>query len=220
MIQMKIIERKKAIKLRKQGLTYTEIGQRPKVSKSSLSLWLRNVPYVPTEQTLQKRRMASISSGQVLHQRKIRRIAQIKEVAKQEIPNIVPNELKLLGAMAYWAEGSKTQDSLVKFTNSNPKFIKFVLKWLREVCRVPEEKLRVHLRTHSDVDKRKVELFWSSITRIPLSRFHKTTLKISGSNGKGYNKLAHGIATITVCDTNLFYRIAEWIEGLIENSKL
>ena len=217
---MKLDEREKAIKLRKRGLTYADIRQRLKVSKSSLSLWLRKVPYVPTEKTLQKRRIASIRSGQILRQRKMRRITQIKSAAKEEIANIKSNDLKLLGVMAYWTEGSKTQDSLVKFTNSNPEFIKFVLKWLREVCGIPEEKLRVHLRIHSDLDRRKVELFWSNISGIPLSRFNKTTFKISGSNGKRYNKLKHGIASIKVCDTNLFYRIMGWIEGLIENSKL
>ena len=201
-------------------MTYAEIGQCLKVSKSSSSLWLREVPYVPTEQTLLKRRLASISSGQVLHRRKIKRITQIKTAAKKEISNIKLNEFKLLGAMAYWTEGSKTYDSLVKFTNSDPKFIRFALKWLRQVCKVPEEKLRMHLRVHSDVDKRKVELYWSNLTGIPLTRFQKTTLKVSGSNGKGYNKLSHGIASITVCDTKLFYRIAGWIEGLIENTKL
>jgi len=201
-------------------LTYAEIGQRLKVSKGSLSLWLREVPYVPTAQTLAKRKLASINNGQILHRRKIQRITQIKTAAREEIRNIKPDELKLLGAMAYWAEGSKTKDSLVQFANSDSKFIRFALKWLRQVCKVPEEKLRMHLRVHPDVDKRKVELYWSNLTGIPLTRFQKTTIKISGSNGKGYNKLSHGIASITVCDTKLFYRIAGWIEGLIENTEL
>lgn len=42
MIQ-KIEEKKKAIELRKQGLSYREILEQIPVAKSSLSLWLRSV---------------------------------------------------------------------------------------------------------------------------------------------------------------------------------
>ena len=217
---MKTIERDKAIKLRKAGRTYAEISQQLGVSKGSLSLWLCNIPYLATEESKQKRRLASINNGRILHRRKIEKILKIKELAKKEMPNIKSEEMKLLGIMAYWAEGSKTQDSLVKFTNANPKFIKFSLKWLREICQVPEEKLRLHLRIHKDVDKEKVENYWSQITRIPKIRFFKTTIKMSNSKGTRHNKLSNGIASIIVCDTKLFYKISGWIEFIIDKMKL
>jgi len=216
---MKIVERHKAIELRKKGRTYSDIAELLGVSKSSLSLWLRNIPFTLSDDVRNRRRLASLRNSQVLHRRKIQRVSQIMTAAKEEISNIEPYELKLLGAMAYWTEGSKTKDSLVKFTNTNPKFIKFGLKWLREVCNVSEEKLRVHLRIHHDLDRRKIEQYWSKITGIPLSRFHRTTFKTSSSNGKRYNRLEYGIATITVCDTNLFYKIMGWIEGIVSNMK-
>ncbi|HDZ77003.1 MAG TPA: hypothetical protein ENH41_02845 [Candidatus Omnitrophica bacterium] len=217
---MKIIERQKAVALRKQNLTYNEIRQRLNVSKSSLSLWLCDVPFISSEKTREKQKLARIRNGQVLHKRKLQRTSLIMASAKKEIQNINSSKLKLLGIMAYWTEGSKTQDSLVKFTNSNPKFIKFALRWLRKICDVREEKLRIHLRIHDDLNKNKIEQYWSKITGIPLNRFHKTTFKLSGSNGKRHNKLKYGIASIVVCDTNLFYRIMGWIEGVTEHLKL
>jgi len=216
---MKIVEREKAIKLRGKGLTYAEIGQRLGVSKGSLSLWLGNVPYVPTKETNERRRMASINTGQVLHRRKIERITQIKTEAAQEISDIGSKELKLLGIMAYWAEGSKTKDDLVKFTNTNPRFIKFVLRWLREICCVPKEKLRLHLRVHRDIDIESTEGYWSKITKIPRKQFYKTTIKTSGSNGRRFNKLSNGIVSIIVCDTKLFYKIMAWIEAVVDKAK-
>lgn len=142
---------------------------------------MRNVPYVPTQETRERRRLASLQSSQILHKRKLERVSQIKQMAKQEVEDIKLNELKLLGIMAYWTEGSKTEDGLVQFTNSDSAFIKFILRWLRDVCKVREEKLRIHLRVHPDVDKRTVENYWSRITGIPLAQFHKTTAKISSS---------------------------------------
>jgi len=217
-MKMKIIEREKAIKLRRNGLTYKEIGERLSVSKGSLSLWLHNVPYVPTEESFQRRRVASINAGQVLHKRKLERISKIKTEAKREIPKMKPEVFKLLGALAYWTEGSRSQDHVVTFTNTDPKFIKFVLKWLREVCAVPEEKLRLHLRIHPDTNKREAEKYWSRVTKIPKKRFQKTTAKTSGSGGRRHRKISNGIASVKVCDTELFYKIMGWIEGLINRT--
>jgi len=217
---MKIIEREKAVKLRRKSLTYKEIGEQLSVSKSSLSLWLRDIPYVPSEESLQRKRIASINAGNILHERKLKRITKVKAGAKKEILDIKPEVFKLLGIMAYWAEGSKTNDGLVKFTNTDPRFIKFALKWLRKACNVPEGKLRLHLRIHPDIDIVETETYWSKLTKIPKKRFHKSTVKTSGSNGKSFNKLSKGIASVVVCDTDLFYRIMGWIEALIDNSKL
>ncbi len=211
---MKIAERQRAIELRKTGLTYAEIRNRLKVSRASLSYWLRNIPYIPTEGTRERRRLANIKTGQVLHERKLLRTNQIKKIAEHEIRNIKFNDLKLLGIMAYWTEGSKTKDHLVQFTNSDPVFVKFTLKWLRKFCGVQSEKLRVHLRVHPDVNIKEAEQYWSRITGISHTQFHKTTAKVSGSGGRRYSKLGYGIATITVCSTDLYYKVMGWIEGL------
>jgi len=217
---MKIVERQKAVELRKKGLTYTEIGQCLNVSKSSLSCWLREIPYVPTEETTRKRKLASRNNGLVLHRQKIQRINRIKEEAKREIATLKSNELKLLGAMAYWAEGSKTQDSKVKFTNTDPRFIRFAIKWLMKACCVPKEKIHLHIRVHRDTDKENAKKYWSELTDIPKNQFQKTTIKTSGSNGRRHNKLKCGILSVSVYDTNLFYRIMGWIEALVENARL
>jgi hypothetical protein len=217
---MKILERERAVGLRKEGLTYGEIGKLLDVSKGALSLWLRDISYLPNEASQQRRRLASIKAGQVLHRRKMERVLKIKEAAKQEIQKIDTGMFKLLGVIAYWAEGSKTKDGLIKFTNTDPRFIQFAIKWLREICKVPEEKLRLHIRIHSDINRKKSENYWSSITGIPRNRCYKTTLKNSDSNGKRFRKLSNGVASIIVCDSNLFHKIMGWIEALIDKTDL
>jgi hypothetical protein len=85
---------------------------------------------------------------------------------------------------------------------------------VRGICLVKEDKIKVHIRIHDDLNKHKIENFWSDLTKIPLSRFYKTTFKRSESFGKRVNKLHYGIASIIVCDTELFYRIRGWIKGI------
>lgn len=216
---MKAEEHKKAIELRKQGLTYPEIGEILGVGRGTLSFWLRAIPHTPRQEVLNRRRAASIRNGMVLRQRKIQRVTVIKEEAKHEIKTISYEAFKLLGIMAYWCEGSKTQDSAVKFTNSEANLIQFMIQWLRVVCKVPEHKFRIHLRVHPDVDQDAAKGYWSKITGVPLNQFFKVTVKVSESGGKRPNQLPYGIVTINVCDTNLMYKIRGWIDALAEKTK-
>ncbi|MDO8519432.1 MAG: helix-turn-helix domain-containing protein [Deltaproteobacteria bacterium] len=213
---MKIEEHKKAIELRHQGLTYPEIGKILGVGRGTLSHWLKTVPHTPSQESLSRRMAASIRNGMKLRERKIVRVTLIKENAKQEIEaSRFTNEvLKLLGIMAYWCEGSKTQDSAVKFTNSEASLIKFMMRWLRIVCEVPESKFRIHIRVHPNVNHDDAKIYWSNVTGVPISQFFKVTVKVSESGGKRPNQLPYGIVTINVCDTNLMYRIRGWIEAL------
>ncbi len=213
---MKIEERKRAVELRGKGLTYPEIGKILGVGRGTLSYWLRSISYTPCQETLNRRRESSIRNGLKLRQRKIERVAKIKEEAKREINALSYEALKLLGTMAYWCEGSKSNDSLVKFTNSEETLIELMMKWFRLVKKVPEGKFRIHVRVHPDEDVDKIRRHWSKVTSVPLSQFYKTTIKVSESGGLRPNKLPYGIVSIAICDTNLFCHIKGWTEGLLK----
>jgi hypothetical protein len=217
---MKPEEREKAISLRGQRLTYSEIAKTANVSKGSLSRWLREIPHTPREATLEKVRAMQIQNTRATSARlkaeKRDRVNSGLANGKAEIKTFGLTELRMVGAMAYWAEGSKTVDSVVKFTNTDPELIMVMVRWLREVCNVPERKLRIHLRLHPGEDIQEAERFWSEKTGIPLEQFYRTTLKVSGSGGKTKRKLRWGIASVIVCDTRLFYRIKGWINALKE----
>lgn len=211
---MKLEERQQSIELRKKGFTYAEITEQLNVSKSSLSGWLRNVSYNPSESSLKKRRLASVRNGKVNHYKKLLRVKDIKTFAKSEVQKLKEGELKLLGIMAYWCEGSKTRDSLVQFTNSGPRLIKLMVKWFKLSCDVPESVLRVRVYLHANINPEKAKEYWSKITKVPLSQFYQVTLKSSRSRGKRIKQLPYGVASIVVCDTKLFYQIQAWTEQL------
>jgi len=52
------------------------------VSKAALSLWLRDIPSIPAEGVRQRRKLANIKTGQVLHERKLERTSKIKAAAR------------------------------------------------------------------------------------------------------------------------------------------
>jgi transcriptional regulator with XRE-family HTH domain len=127
----KLKEKEKAIKLRKQGLSYSEILKQVSVSKSTLSLWLRSVGLTERQkQRLTKKKLASMKRGwEAKHQKRVEKEKKIITAAKKEIKSISSKELKLIGITLYWAEGAKANPERgqhspdVRFINSDPTTI-------------------------------------------------------------------------------------------------
>ncbi len=52
-----------AIKLRKKGYSYNLILKEVRVAKSTLSIWLRDIPYAPSKQVLNRIKLGPYLSG-------------------------------------------------------------------------------------------------------------------------------------------------------------
>lgn len=116
--------------------------------------------------------------------------------------------------MLYWAEGAKKYES-IKFSNSDPDMIKFMMRWFREICQVQEVKFKIALHIHSLLIRRDVEKYWSEVTGIPLTQFQKTYIKQT-SLGQRKNILYNGTCVICIYDRDLFRKIMGWKAGFLE----
>ena len=134
---MKLVDKNIATKLRKLGRSYGEILKRVPVSKSTLSVWLRNIELTDKQKTvlLLGRQRARYAGAKARQQQRITRSTQIVEQSKKEIDHLYKKPLFVSGLMLYWAEGDKS-DTLehVKFTNSDPALIQLMMRWFREIC--------------------------------------------------------------------------------------
>lgn len=219
---MKWWQKKEQIqKLRQEGLSYRElIAQLPfKVAKGTVSRWCREIELTPEQLDRLDglRREGSYRSGfagaKANQRRRAAEIEAIKVKARSEVPELSQKELWVAGLMLYWAEGSK--GTRVEITNSDPSLIRFMMKWLRVFCRVPEEKFRVYLHLHTGQDEEAMKTFWSQVTGIPLVQFRKSYVKKEGT-GHRKNILYNGTIKIAVCNKDLLHRIQGWIEGFSE----
>jgi len=129
---MKTAEKEEAIRLRKLGKSYGEIKKKIKVSKSSLTLWLRDIKLTEAQQKRiyielrQKNAYRLAKANQRKREEETRKT--IKE-AKKEAFRLSKNLLFLAGLMLYWAEGDKSDErEMVKFSNSDPRMIKLIMK--------------------------------------------------------------------------------------------
>jgi len=217
---MKLNEKMEAIRLRKLGKSYGEIRKKVKVSKGTLSLWLRDVKLTPTQEKrlyVTLRRRNAYKGAKVRQEKRIERTKQTMTEARKEAKRLLKNPLFLAGSMLYWAEGTKRYEQ-VNFSNSDPSMIKFMMLWFRKICKVPENKFRIGLHIHKLHCRKNIEKYWSKLTDIPLSQFQKTQIKPTSLKHRK-NQLYDGTCVIRISSSELFRKIEGWRLEIISRFK-
>ena len=120
----------------------------------------------------------------------------------------IDDPLHQAGCMLYWAEGSKSRNSLA-FVNSDDEMMRFFLRflWLFDV---PDERIRLSVNVHlgNGLTLEEIEAWW--LERLDLSRscLRKATVNQTSSASKRLRKpLVYGTARITVNSTRLVQSI-------------
>ncbi|KKS97640.1 MAG: hypothetical protein UV75_C0023G0002 [Candidatus Giovannonibacteria bacterium GW2011_GWA1_43_15] len=216
---MKFKEKLTAINLRKSGKSYREILNKLRVSKGTLSLWLRDVKLTPEQEKelyVDRRQRNAYKLAKISQKKKEDRTKEIISKAEKEALLRFHDPLFLAGLMLYWAEGDKSErNELVKFTNSDPEMVRFMMKWFREICDVPEEKFKINLYIHKLHCRRDIERYWSNITKIPLSHFYKTHIKPTSLRHRR-NPSYNGTCAVRVSNVDLYRKIKGWKLGFVE----
>ncbi len=217
---MKIIEKNIARKLRGKGLSLNEIKQKTGFTKSSISLWVRDIE-------LSKEQKNELSQKgyrkEIIEKRRTTRLANennrrqvIIDKAIKDIKNVSKKELWLIGIALYWGEGAKTLRSGVQFSNSDPAMVKIIMEFFKINCEVPIEKFRGHIHLHPHLNENKAKKYWHTISGIPLNQFYKTTKQQSRASKGKKDSLPFGTINIHICNTELFLKIKGWTEGVYQ----
>jgi transposase-like protein len=215
--------RERAVAMRREGRSYREIGAAVGVAKSTLSLWLRDVPLTEDQQRALDLRgpAATRKNAQAARANATRRRLHVQATARDQITHLSESELFLAGVVAYWAEGTKNKpwrfgQGLI-FMNSDPGLIRLFLRWLHLVG-VEPDRLRFRLTIHESADAAAALAYWSEIVGAGQESFGKTTLKTHNPKTvrKNVGETYHGCLAVYVrrsADLNL--QIAGWCEGLL-----
>lgn len=174
---MKSGVKNKAILLRGKGFSFREISEKLGISKSTASLWLRDIKL----SRIAKRRIYKLgvdgrNRGNNSVQDRIKSedsgiLSKVKNSINQ--CSLLKNDLKVVCALLYWCEGGKTEKSTLSFINSDPKLVKYFIDTFRKAFDVDENRFRVLLHVHNYHDIKKQIKFWSRITKIPKTQFTK-----------------------------------------------
>ncbi len=209
----------KAVELRKKGLSYNEIHKKIGVSKSSLSLWLKDIPLsLEHKKRLYTKQIEILARGpNSQKERRIKEIESIIKEAKSEIKLPISLEtLRLMGAMLYWAEGRKMK-GMMELTNSDPLLILFFVSWLGKIFNIYAQDLKMRLNIYPQQDEGDLKKFWSELTGIPISNFGKSFVKPSNKFYKK-NTLYYGTARIEVPKSvDKKHKIHGWINKALQD---
>lgn len=216
--------REKARELRTQGLSYNEIVAQLGVAKSSVSLWVRDIPcpkrfnYVHNPRRYEGLRKYHES-------RAVQRTAE-SEAAAAEIGELSDRELLIAGAIAYWCEGTKNKPNRranrVTFINSDPRLTAFFLRFL-DAAGVTRDDLILRVYIHENADAEAAQRFWLDLTGTQPEQFRSPTLKHHNPKthrtnvGDNY----HGCLRIDVRrGARLYRRIEGWASAITTCSAL
>ena len=187
----KVVEQERARALRAESWTLQDIADELGVAKSSVSLWVRDVEFVP-----KPRQPGAHRKPHPWVARKQAEIEALREEATAQLGVMSDRELFVSGIALYAGEGSKT-DGEVRFTNSDPRMMLLFSVWLRRFFEIDESRLRVRLYLHEGLDLDAANQFWSDLLQIPVSQFRRayravpdpsirTTKHVMGCSAVGY----------------------------------
>ena len=187
----KLAEQQQARQLRRTGLPLAEIALRVGVAKSSVSLWVRDVEFIPLPRPPRGRRRAP----NALQRRKQAEVNRLIEEGRARVGRLSEREFLVAGVALYAGEGSKS-DGRVRFVNSDPRMVVFFCAWLRHFYAIDESRLRPAVYLHQGLDLPAAMAFWSACTGIPASQFTKPYRAVPDPSIRG-TKHVHGRVTVS-----------------------
>jgi len=212
-------DHERAIILRKNGKSYSQIKKILKVSKSTLSSWLKDFP-------LSEERIRELRDH---NEQRIENYCRTRQRKKEERLNNCFNEVKkglfpikgrelyLAGLFLYWGEGTKTRLAELALSNTNPSVIKFFIFWLNSALKVPKEKMTARLHLYKDMDINVETQYWSKQLNLPMQQFKKPYIKntlLKNINYKG--GFGHGTCNLRIGNARLSERVHMAIKAISE----
>lgn len=213
----------KARELRKKGGSVKDIAVVLGVSKSTASLWVRDIILTVKQlESLKQKMLQGSELGRtkgafVQKQRRIDLEKSLEKQSVQEINSLSDRELLVSGLCLYWGEGSKKQREL-SWCNSDPQLVNFMIFWLNQCYGIEKNRIVANVAINESHKERNeiVRQYWSDIIDLPLSQFTNTSFKKTKLH-KIYENFNEHYGTLRVRVLKpgvLWYKIVSQIKAL------
>ncbi|MDO8525921.1 MAG: hypothetical protein Q7S07_05490 [Candidatus Omnitrophota bacterium] len=174
-----------------------EIANRLNVTHATINYWMKK--YAILRRSCSESAYLKINSGKNPFKLK-------KRLNKKE------NELLLTGLVLFWAEGSKAFRGSIQLANLDHKMLEIFAKFLREICGIQENKLRLYVRVYKRFDINSAKRYWARKLKMsPRRVFVYPHTDTRSKANKQWSK--YGIATLQFHNVKLW----EWLNKSIED---
>ena len=221
---MKEAEQKKARELRAQGKSVREIAEILDVSRGSVSRWVRGVVLTKEQRdelesrnpvvacSVESRLKQAASVSKTWRERRLRMQEAGREMARHADSGFV------IGCMLYWAEGTKSKNS-ISFVNSDIDMMKTFVLFLREYFDVKTEDFAISLHWYSGngVTLDDAVQYWLDNLGLERSCLRKSQVDVKRTDGYGRKKgkLPYGVCHLRVHRTDIVQKIFGAIQEMI-----
>jgi aspartate carbamoyltransferase regulatory subunit len=197
---MKFDKQVEARRLRSEGKSIRYITEKLCVSKSSVSVWVRDIKLTDQQkEQLTSNRSYNFKDVLSISKRELA-LNLRKEYQEEGKKQIIDNDLlHCMGCMLFWAEGTKHKNK-ISFTNSDVNMLKLFVRFLTEKLGVKNEQivLRINCFLKEKKDITNVNNYWIEQLNLPEAKFIKPTIKLTTNTIANY-----GVCQITVWSTKL-----------------
>ena len=163
----KTVEKERARDLRAESWTLQAIASELGVSRSSVSVWVRDVRFEP-----KPRHRPIFRNPSSLHLAKLAQIEEMNQWGREQIGVLSEAAFLAAGVALYAGEGAK-KDGSVNFANTNSEMVSFFCAWLRHFFEVDESRVRVRVYLHQGLDLDAAEEHWAKIVGVPRTQFNQ-----------------------------------------------
>ena len=186
--------KEKAFSLRKEGKSIAEIAHILSLSKSTVSLWCKEIKLTKLQREVLYHKMVEMGHrGRLLGALTNRRKKEVSVTSAQKwasdlFGSMSERDFLFAGVALYWGEGSKADGGHLSFVNSDSAMVLFMYKWFQVFFQVsPEDFIpRIYI---NEIHRPRIEEilnFWSNLLELPRSSF-RGTIFIKTSQKKIYS---------------------------------
>lgn len=184
--------------MRKEGYSYDFIAKQLGISKSALSIWLRDIPFLHNAFTLKSIRIGQLRIIEAKRSDKIISFVKANEFSEQKVKNLSVSDIFMVGLGIYIGEGSKTTN-IIRIVNSDPQIIKFMIVWFRKCFNVQKDNFKIRIHLYPDNNKLNTLKFWMKELELQEDNFHPVYVdRRLNKKRKLYKPLPHGTAHLTI----------------------
>jgi len=171
--------------LRKRGRSINEIVSALGIAKSTVQ---RHTAKIKLSERALARIGERLRTSTILSQNEWQ---SAKQNAIKTVGYISSKEAKIVAVCLYWAEGNKSDFSLI---NSDPHLIRTFVNVIRKEFNVSNDQIVISLRVYEDLSVQKCKSFWSCVTGVRLA--DQTSVEVL--KGRKSGKLEHGMCRVRV----------------------
>jgi hypothetical protein len=210
-------DKKKSLKLRGLGKSYSEIKNLLGVPKSTLSTWLGKTHWSNKIRCILAKKASEKNTVRLyklnkIRGRHLRRLyKEARKEAKEEFEYFKLHPTFISGITIYWGEGDKVSRNLIRVGNIDPLMIRLFVEFLREVCGISKKTIRAYTMIYPDLNPEKCKDFWIKKSGLAAENFNKCVL-IKGRHKT--KRIPYGVCYVSISSTYLKEKMRIWLNLL------